>query len=257
MMHIDEIRSFPLPGRWTVHSYYSLDPYAPDGSGRILCAGADYEKNVGEVYVLDADGHVLDSFGRQRVGAIFYHTGLWQAWGRDAETVCYQAADGDMLHPRLRVRELKSGREWTADADMEGAPVYGEPIFYGMSGIYYAAGYGDGRYHPEWSPVPFAERDRHGLFCVRPSTGERRLVLSVNDVLAIHPLRERLLEEDERTAARTGTPATLMIYCARYNRSGSRILFHFGYHCTDRRRGRPHLLSLFTARCDRDGRRRP
>ena len=91
MLHIDEVRSLPIPGKWVVHSYYSLNPYAPDDSGRILCAGADYESDVGEVFVLDKDGNILDRFGKQKVSAIFYHTGLWQAWGRDAETVYYQA----------------------------------------------------------------------------------------------------------------------------------------------------------------------
>ena len=44
-----------------------------------------------------------------------------------------------------------------------------------------------------------------------------------------------------------------MIYCARYSRDGKNIMFHFGNHCTDRSRGEPHLLTLFTARCDENG----
>jgi len=253
MMHIDEVRSFPIPGKWTVHGYYSLNPYAPDGSGRILCAGCDYETGIGEVFVLDADGHILDRFGKQRVSTIFYHTGFWQAWGENAETVYYQAADGDVLHPRVAAHDLKTGKEWIIDADMEGAPITGEPLLYGLSGIYYAAGYADRTYHPEWSPVPFAERDRHGLFRCFPKTGKNELVLSINDVLAVHPLRDQLMEAEARVLRETGTPLTLMIYCARYNREGSRIMFHFGNHCTDKRRNEGHLLSLFTAEVARDG----
>ena len=253
MFTVEQVRPLTVENKWVVHSYYSLNPYAPDGSGRILCAGGDYTTDVGEVFVLDKDGKVLDRFGKQKVSAIFYHTGLWQAWGKDAETVYYQAADGDVLHPHVRAHDLKTGKETDVQADMEGAPIYGEPLLYGLSGIYYASGYGDGRYHPEQSPVPFGARDEHGLFLCKPSTGEKRLALSVNDVLAIHPRREELLAEDKKCFARTGTKSTLMIYCARYNREGSRIMFHFGNHCTDKRRGEPHLLSLFTAKVGADG----
>jgi len=252
-MKITNVRKFPIENRWVVHSYYSMNPYAPDGSGRLLCAGCDLETGLGEVYVLDRDGKVIDRFGKQKVTAIFFHTGFWQAWGRDAKTVYYQAADGDVLHPKLRAHDLETGREITVDADMEGAPIHGEPILYGLSGIYYASGYGDGKYHPEQSPVPFEARDQHGLFSVTPSTGKKELVLSVADVLAAHPLREKLEAEDKAQIERTGDPLTLMIYCARYSRDGKNIMFHFGNHCTDRSRGEPHLLSLFTARVGEDG----
>ena len=74
-VNIKSIRSFPIPDRWVVHSYYTLNPYAPDGSGRILCAGCDPDSGVGEVMILDPDGRVIDRFGRQKLSTIFYHTG--------------------------------------------------------------------------------------------------------------------------------------------------------------------------------------
>ncbi len=252
-MNIKNMRTFSLPGKWTVHSYYSLNPYAPDGSGRLLCAGCDVDTGIGEVFVLDADGKVLDRFGKQKVSTIFFHTGFWQAWGKDAKKVCYQASDGDVLHPRIAVHDLETGLDTVMDADMEGAPIYGEPVWYGLSGMYYASGYGDGRFHPEQSPVPFGARDEHGLFAAMPSTGEKKLVLSVNEVLERHPFRDRILEEDEKQKARTGDGVTLMIYCARCSRDGERVMFHFGNHCTDHGRGEPHLLTLFTAKCHPDG----
>ena len=49
MMHIDEIRSFPIPGRWTVHSYYSLDPYAPDGEAQRAIDMMMHGENNGKI----------------------------------------------------------------------------------------------------------------------------------------------------------------------------------------------------------------
>lgn len=242
-MKLKNIREFRIKDYWTVHSYYTLDPYAPDGSGRILCAGCDPDKGVGEVFILDKDGKVIDRFGKQSISAIFFHTGFWQSWGRDGKYVYYQSADGDPTHPRVTVRELSSGHEETIDADCEGTPMYGEPFLFGLSGMYYASGYRDGRYHPEESPIPFEERDRHGLFMASPLEGKKELILSVNEILKIHPLRERLISEDKKYE----NGLTLMVYCARFDRTGKRVMFHFGNHCTAKSRGEPHIMSLFTA----------
>ena len=35
------MRRIPVSGHWCVHSYYTLPPYAPDGSGRLLISGVD------------------------------------------------------------------------------------------------------------------------------------------------------------------------------------------------------------------------
>ena len=139
-MEIANIRTFSVPDRWIIHSYYTLNPYAPDGSGRILCAGCDLSQQTGEVFVLDRNGKVLDRFGKQSVSAAFFHTGFWQSWGPDGKTVYYQSSNGDPVHPRVTVRELESGHETDIEADCEGTPPYGEPFLYGLSGMYYAAG---------------------------------------------------------------------------------------------------------------------
>ncbi len=57
------MRLLPIETSWCVHSYYTLCPYAPDGSARILAADADLDTGLGCVYVLDSDGRVLDRFG--------------------------------------------------------------------------------------------------------------------------------------------------------------------------------------------------
>ncbi|NLB42618.1 MAG: hypothetical protein GX815_10260, partial [Clostridiales bacterium] len=40
---------------------------------------------------------------------------------------------------------------------------------------------------------------------------------------------------------------TLMLYCVRWNRDGSRFLFYFGNHCVAKDRGEPRLSYVFTA----------
>lgn len=248
-VNIKSIRSFSIPDRWVVHSYYTLNPYAPDGSGRILCAGCDPDSGIGEVMILDPDGRVVDRFGRQRVSTIFYHTGFWQSWSPDGKGVYFQSSDGDVLHPRVTFHDLTNGRDYTIEADMEGTPANSDRFMYGLSGMYYAAGYADGCYHPELSPIPFAARDRHGLFRESVKENTNELVISVERLLELHPRREELLKSDRKVDG----GLTLMVYCVRYDRTGRRIMFHFGNHCTDKRRGEPKVMSLYTADCDADG----
>ena len=81
------IRRISVPGRWCVHSYYTLDPVAPDGSGRLLLAGVDLKTGLGKVYVTGADGKVEDEFGENRVESNFFHTGFWQTWSPDCRYV--------------------------------------------------------------------------------------------------------------------------------------------------------------------------
>ena len=60
------MRRLSPEGMWSVHSYYTLCPYAPDGSGRILLSGADLDQNKTYVYIVSAEGRVLARFGEGR-----------------------------------------------------------------------------------------------------------------------------------------------------------------------------------------------
>lgn len=241
------LKPMPIPGRWCVHAYYTVCPWAPDGSGRLLVAAADRAAGRSEVCVLDPAGAVSDRFGAGVSDGGFWHTGRWQTWGPQADRVYYQR--GSLAEPLAVRRQLADGAEATAAANLEGAPPFGEPALSGLMGMLYAAGYGDGTMHPEQSPAPFAGRGRHGLFRIAFG-GAARLELTVEQVLAAHPQRERLLEADREQRARTGDGLTLMCYCVRWSPEGSRLLFYFGNHCVDRRRGEPRLSYVFTARAD-------
>lgn len=233
--------------RWCVHSYYSLCPYAPDGSKRLLFAGCDLETGKGRVYIADEEGKVLDAFGENGTSPSFFHTGYWQTWSPDGKQVYYQG--GTNTHPKIVCRTLETGEESVMDGDMEGAPPFGEPITSGLMGMLYAAGYGDGHYAPEKAPVPFQARDQHGLFRFSPRTGERSLALSVAEVLERHPDRDRLLRADRDVKRLYGEQdgLTLMCYCLRWAPDGSRFLFYFGNHTVSSVREEPHIGYVFTA----------
>ncbi|HEV7301559.1 MAG TPA: hypothetical protein VGN72_19500 [Tepidisphaeraceae bacterium] len=245
-----QVRPLPVADRWCVMAYYSLSPYAPDKSGRLLMAGADLDRGVGEVLVLDADRKVVDRFGSVPVTPSFWHTGLWQSWSRDGRYVYYQS--GTHREPRVVRRTLSTGQESEVAGDMEGICPAGEPGVACAHGMLYAAGYGSGHYRPELSPFPFQSRDAHGMWNVSFDPPTSRLVLSTQQILDSHPHRDRLLEADREIAARLGPGEglTLMTYCVRWNNEGSRCLFYFGNHCVDRSRGEPRLAYVFTA--DRD-----
>jgi hypothetical protein len=132
---------------------------------------------------------------------------------------------------------------------MEGAPPDGEPLLSGLMGMLYAAGYGEGKYQPERAPAPFQARQEHGLFEYTFEPPAQRLRLSVAEALERHPQRDRLLAADREVRARLGPGEglTLMLYCVRWNPSGSRCLFFFGNHNVVRSRGEPRLAYVLTA----------
>ena len=57
-MKIEKI--FRIPGQWTISSYYTLMPLAPDNSGRLTLAACDLKTQVCSVFILDEDGKILD-----------------------------------------------------------------------------------------------------------------------------------------------------------------------------------------------------
>lgn len=240
------LRTFPVPNRWCLHSYYTLCPYAPDGSGRILAAGANLKDGTGEVLILSPEGEVLDRFGSHFLDGSFYHTGWWQTWSPDARCVYYQA--GSLREPKIGKRNLQTGADGFIDGDMEGAPPTGEPILSGLLGLLYAAGYGDGIYKPDAAPVPFQERAQHGIFEHRFSPEHHSLRLSINQILQQSPDRDHFLASDQEIKNRLGAKdgLTLMAYCVRWSPDGSRLLFFFGNHCVVPERGEPKITHVIT-----------
>ena len=243
-------RRLSPPGVWCVHSYYTTNPEAPDGSGRLILSGVDLDRNKSYVYLLSQEGEILARFGENTPDASFYHTGAWQTFSPDARYVYFQS--GSLKSPRICRYEIETGKTEEIDGDMEGAPPDGEPILSGFLGMLYAAGYGDGRYHPDAAPFRFEDREKHGLFRYTFTPKRRELALSVADVLNAHPEKEKLLAAERAFIARTGHKEgfTLMLYCVRWSPKGDRLLFHFGNHNVDKSRGEGRICYLFTAKKD-------
>lgn len=241
------MKTFPISNRWCVHGYYSLCPYAPDNSGRFLIAGADLDTQLAEVFVLAEDGNVLDRFGSVPTTPSFWHTGLWQSWSPDSKMVYYQS--GTHKNPKTTRYHLETGESIEVKGDIEGAPPQGEPALSCSHGMLYAAGYGGNPYNSEASPVPFLARAQHGISRISFQPQQHELALSTAAILEQHPLRDRILKADKDLKARLGQEdgLTLMTYCVRWNRSGTRCLFFFGNHCVDKSRKEPKITSIITA----------
>lgn len=233
--------------KWCVHGYYTLSPYAPDGSGRLVFAAGDLEKGRSKICILDKNGQLIETFGDNLIESNFYHTGCWQTWSSDAQAIYYQS--GSMEHPEIIRHDLNTGADIVLAGDMEGAPPFDEPITSGYLGMLYAAGYANGNYMPKQAPFPFAARDRHGLFQHQITARQSTLMLSVEQLLQTHPDRDLLLQEEKALKDRLGPNEflTLMAYCVRWNSQGDRCLFYFGNHCVDKKRGEPRLSYVFTA----------
>lgn len=236
--------------KWCVHSYYTLNPYANDGSERLLFAGADLDKKTAQIYIASKDGDLIDSFGEQPYDINFFHTGFWQIWGPDCLNVYYQK--GTHTNPLIVKRELKSGIETEIEGTMEGIPPFGEPIISGYMGMLYAAGYGDSIYKPEKSPFPFQDRNSHGLFKFELNQRKAKLIFTVNNILKKHKDIDLLQQWDTKIKKEYGINdgLTLMCYCVRWSPDGERCLFYFGNHTVARVRNEPRIGYVFTA--DRD-----
>ncbi len=234
---------------WCLLSYYTVCPEAPDGSGRVLMGAADLKEGKGYVAIMDKDGQLLETFGGVPLDQNFWHTGLWQSWSPDAKYVYYQSGTS-YDHPAVTRRELATGKEIRMEgADMEGAPTGDALITSGLLGMLYAAGYGDTCFHPEKAPIPFAQRDKHGLFTYDFETGKRELKLSVQQIK--DSLNDPRLDAwDREQLEKTGDLTTLMAYCLRWSPDGKKCMFHFGNHCVDRRRGEPKIMYILTANAD-------
>ena len=241
------VHPLPLKNKWCVHAYYTMCPYAPDGSGRILFSGADIKTGKTKIYIMSSTGELLDEFGDGLAESNFYHTGHWQTWSDDAQYVYYQG--GDMINPVIHCYNIKTGEDISMCGDMEGAPPFGNPIISGYLGMLYAAGYADGHYYAHKAPIPFEQRDKHGLFKFNVKENKCELALSVNDILKIHPCREMLMNAEKKYIEETGNTEgfTLMEYCVRWNAKGDRFLFYFGNHCVDKSRKEPKLTYVFTS----------
>lgn len=239
-------REIQIPQNWTIHSYYTICPYAPDGSGRLLLNCASFDKNCGEIAIVSKDGEILNRFGRGRLFDAFYHTGYWATWSPEADRVFFQA--GTPSEPKIGVYDIRNDKYFYSAGDMEGAPPFGNPIYSGLMGMLYASGYSGG-FMPEKSPVPFNERDKHGIFKFNLFENKRELILNISDILKVHPDREMLMELDEETKKENDSKygLTLMAYCVRWNRAGNRMLFYFGNHCASRARKEPRIAYIFTA----------
>lgn len=247
--HTDKagIKYMHLDGMWCVLSYYTINPYAPDDSGRLLFAGADLKNKKSYIIIASSNGKIIDKFGEDEIDSNFYHTGRWQSWSHDAKYVYYQG--GNMQNPEICRYDTINRTEIRMNGDMEGIPPFDEPIISGYLGMLYAAGYADGNYHPELSPIKFEERDKHGLFRFDITTGKKELFLSTEEILKKHPDREYLIELEKKYIEDTGNMEgfTWMTYCVRWNTSGDKCLFYFGNHCVDTKRKEPHLCYIFTA----------
>lgn len=248
-MRYDNVKpAVNLKDKWCVHAYYTICPWAPDGSGKIVFAAADLKTKTNKVYIADKDKNIITSFGEASVTSSFWHTGRFQTWSPDAKYIYYQG--GSEKAPLCVKHNIETGEEIYARGNMEGAPPFGEPIVGGAQQMLYAAGYGTGLYRPKEAPYPFGARDKHGLFRFNFKTGMEELVLSVNDCIAAHPNRDELMRLDKKMQDIFGGDygLTLMCYCVRYNRQGTKLLFYMGNHCQARKE--PKISYVFTCNTD-------
>ena len=243
-MQIEQI--FQVPGQWTISSYYTLSPMAPDGSGRITLAACDLKTRICSVFILDKNGNITDNFGHRQSESMFFHTGCWESWSPDCRYIYYQS--GTLTQPSVSRYDIEKKTSQTiSGVDLEGAPSFGEPILGGLPGMLYGAGYGYNVYNPSLCPIPFEERDKHGIFEFSFDGSTPKLAYSVNDFLSFHPMRDELLKLDSELKNKYNRVCglSLMAYCVRFSPNGKHFLVYFGNHCVVPERNEPRVSHVF------------
>ncbi|WP_210769249.1 hypothetical protein [Occultella kanbiaonis] len=245
------LRRFRVPDRWLVHAYYTVSPYAPDGTDRVLVAGADLDRNLCEVLILGPDGDVLDRFGTNPIRTSFFHTGRWQTWSADGSAVYFDS--GTVTEPRFVRRDVATGHETVVPGSLDGGTPSDGPLISGLLAMHDAASDAVAGYRPDASPVPFQAREEHGLFEYALDPPSAILRLSVAEILARHPDRDLLHAADAAVRRRLGDDAeglTLLTFCVRWSPDGSRLLFFFGNNGVPDDRTEPRVKYVMTARAD-------
>lgn len=199
------------------HAYYDVDPWSPDGSRILFCSALPGQRET-TVWVMDADGSDMRSIGTS--DDFSYHIGCFPIWAPDGESVYWRdhrEIDGE--------RTLGTVRHFLADGREEFMPINVRQV--SPQGLLLETRSAESE--PE-----------KGLFVAEADGSNRRMIASMDAILALSPSRERV--EPEGLA--------LNLQNCKWNADGSRCFVVFAGRDE---RGRAIFVEVYTVNVDGTG----
>lgn len=199
------------------HAYYDVDPWSPDGSTILFCSALPGQRAT-SVWVMDADGSNMRKLGDS--DSFSYHTGCFPVWAADGESVYWRD------HREIEgERSLGTVRHFLADGREEFMPINVRQV--SPRGLLLETRSAESQ--PE-----------QGLFVAEADGGDRRMLASMDAILALSPSRERVEQEGLR----------LNLQNCKWNADGSRCFVVFAGRDE---RGRAMFVEVYTVNADGTG----
>ena len=220
----------------SVHGYYDLPPWSRR-TGQIAFSSLEPGATEGGIYVMERDGANITYLAHSR--AMSANDGAMAQWSADGKRVyCKDREDGTSLIA------------WVDVERGEGDAIPGDLRMICPTGHLNV-------YHTQCSHMPdealLRGRDRQGVFVMDLDTGEARMIVSLEECLAIHPRRDEIggwhlyvkhtkwsadgrrlmfvFTNEIRYAGKYGEePRVKDIYVVNVDGSGLRNVGEFGHH---------------------------
>ncbi len=199
------------------HAYYDVDPWSPDGSQILFCSALPGQRAT-TVWLMDADGSNMRRLGDS--DDFSYHIGCFPVWAPDGESVYWRdhrEIDGQ--------RTLGSVRHFLADGREEFLPISVRQV--SPQGLLLETRSAESE--PE-----------KGLFVAEADGSDRRLLASIDAILALSPNRERAEQENLR----------LNVQNCKWNADGSKAFVVFAGR---NEKGRAMFVEVYTVSVDGTG----
>jgi len=199
------------------HAYYDVDPWSPDGSTILFCSALPGQRDT-TVWLMDADGSNMRSLGTS--DDFSYHIGCFPVWAPDGESVYWRdhrEIDGE--------RTLGTVRHFLTDGREEFLPFNVRQV--SPQGLLLETRSADSE--PE-----------KGLFVAEADGSNRRMLASIDAILALSPSRERVEPEG----------LVLNLQNCKWNADGSRAFVVFAGRDE---RGRAMFVEVYSVNVDGSG----
>ncbi len=197
------------------HAYYDIDPWSPDGSKVLFCSALP-EQRYSTIWIMDADGSNTRKVGESTT--FNYHVGCFPVWAPDGQSVYWRTHreyEGERTSGTVR-HFLDDGRE--------------EFVPFGVRQI-----------SPQGlllETVSNREEWTGGLYFSEEDGTDRRLLASMQEILALSPSKE--MAEEQKLL--------LNLQNCKWNADGSRCFVVFVGR--DREKNRAQFVEVFTVGVD-------
>ena len=193
------------------HAYYDVSPWSPDGSQMLFCSALP-DQRASTVWLVGADGTNMHKIADSDTWGA--HTGNFPVWAHDGRSVYFrthQEVDGERVYGTARVWLDDLRQDFMTAAVRQVCPADGRLLETVSTG------------------------DAPGLYSYAPDGSDRKLLASINDLLALSPSKQ------------IAGDLTLNLQNCKWTQDGSKCFVVFAGRDD---RGRAKFVEVYTMRAD-------